>query len=888
MRVLRTEGSDGENWTPRLCTHRGQPYAILSHRWTDDPNQEVLFADIEEVDELRFGEGQNEYHNIIRNTQYVGSHPGYKPGFRKVQGAARQALKDGFAYIWVDTCCIDKNSSAELSEAINSMWTWYKVSGVCYVYLADVTDLTESEFGKSSWWTRGWTLQELLAPRELIFFTASWGIIGPKKYMDQTISRISKIDPNVVNGTIDLQSVSVAQRMCWVSSRTTTRTEDMAYCLLGIFGVNMPLLYGEGENAFLRLQQEIIRDSDDESIFAWRDETLSALTLHGLLANSPQAFARSSKASRYLDTDTKVPFTMTNKGLSLTADIGIHKRKQGYHIMTLPCPNPENGDKYTRIHLKKISAKTEQYARFRCSEWAVEAGESLERKTIYIKQRYDQKADYGKPIISSSGIRLFRVVPAEDNDMVRIEMQGGDIETSRYSVVSYLGDGFDHALNERIWIGSEQLNVTQDLFLFLQMVGRARKDKLLWIGSICDTNTTPFENTSVLQHWRHIYTCAQECIVWLGSYNTTTNTFPRSYQATYETDDNRAGTPRRLLTNPRAHDFQWMLDCTGKRMPFTATYGLGLAIACHSYWRSASIIPELFLPYIVSIEYVDLGYSEPLLQKLTLTEVNRVNTSVSMEAGSLLNQRQRPQKPYLDFEYLLIMFRSYKSADPRDRVFALLAISDLSEKFEFKYNLSLSQLFLKICRTLEEKLTLTILPKLLTALEITEISEETPAQRLDFFAFIIVHAAYSLNIKDVRIDGPKKRARKVDRSLTEAYSYCTFELMSEARGGLVFVKESASTHTEQEKLYVPQYLYLRQAYSSTCSFFAIPGSYRQALTATTAILGQESNPAARFVLKTDAAGLRALAFCIPETPMEFPRVCQRWSQMFDFDINDAL
>ncbi|KAI4677366.1 uncharacterized protein J4E88_007174 [Alternaria novae-zelandiae] len=207
-------------------------YAILSHTWGDE---EVSFAD--------FTTGQ---HTV-------------RSGYQKILFTCQQATKDGIGYAWVDTCCIDKSSSAELSEAINSMFACIK-----------------KDFPKSRWFTRGWTLQEMLALKTVCFYDQQWVGFGTLTKHAGWISKITEIDEAVFrtqqpywSGEDKFGSYSVATRMSWASTRQTTRAEDMAYCLLGIFNINMPLLYGEGDRAFRRLQEEIIRKIDDDSILAW-------------------------------------------------------------------------------------------------------------------------------------------------------------------------------------------------------------------------------------------------------------------------------------------------------------------------------------------------------------------------------------------------------------------------------------------------------------------------------------------------------------------------------------------------------------------------------------------------------------------------------------------
>jgi hypothetical protein len=228
------------------------PYAILSHTWGAE---EVTFQDITSPERDK------------------------KKGFAKIIGCCRQALMDTLEWVWIDTCCIDKTSSAELSEAINSMYAWYRDSQVCYVYLEDVycsppafreVEFPEVEFGGARWFTRGWCLQELIAPQTLEFFNAHWQDIGSKFSLCDLIEEITAIPKPVLLGQFRaLEECSIAQKMSWASQRNTTRIEDEAYCLLGIFGVNMPMLYGEGERAFYRLQEEIIRHTEDYSFLLW-------------------------------------------------------------------------------------------------------------------------------------------------------------------------------------------------------------------------------------------------------------------------------------------------------------------------------------------------------------------------------------------------------------------------------------------------------------------------------------------------------------------------------------------------------------------------------------------------------------------------------------------
>ncbi len=196
-----------------------------------------------------------------------------KEGYRKIDYCCKQALKDGYNWVWVDTCCIDKTSSAELSEAINSMFRWYQDAAICYAHLADVSDDVSgdalSAISGSRWFTRGWTLQELLAPRDIVFFSKNWQNLTTKLSSVELLSTITGIERGYLEGD-PIEDASAAKKMSWAATRQTTRVEDTAYCLLGIFDVNMPLIYGEGKKAFKRLQEEIMKaNPEDHTLFAW-------------------------------------------------------------------------------------------------------------------------------------------------------------------------------------------------------------------------------------------------------------------------------------------------------------------------------------------------------------------------------------------------------------------------------------------------------------------------------------------------------------------------------------------------------------------------------------------------------------------------------------------
>ncbi|KAH8592593.1 heterokaryon incompatibility protein-domain-containing protein [Bisporella sp. PMI_857] len=267
--------------------HEIPSYAILSHTWG---HEEVSFKEF-----VRAGEDK---HFDITS----------KAGYRKIIATCGEADKEGCSYVWIDTCCIDKTSSAELTEAINSMFSWYRQSKICFAYLSDF-ELHESyrhshpdEFGtalrRCRWFTRGWTLQELLAPRYVRFLNSQWQNIGTRSDLGQLIASITGLPKSVLfmPPKNDVRDFPVAARISWVAKRQTTRIEDLSYSLLGILDVNMPMLYGEGSAAFTRLQGEIIRKYNDLSIFAWVGGAIGR-GYTNILAAAPSAFASDTAAN---------------------------------------------------------------------------------------------------------------------------------------------------------------------------------------------------------------------------------------------------------------------------------------------------------------------------------------------------------------------------------------------------------------------------------------------------------------------------------------------------------------------------------------------------------------------------------------------------------------
>ena len=285
-------------------------YAILSHTWEDE---EVTFKDVTKK----------------RNLEAA--------GWKKIRKCCEFAQERKMDYVWIDTCCIDKRSSAELSEAINSMYRWYADAWECYAYLCDVSyeygvggdiDTTAPEedpelpqdveraIRASKWFTRGWTLQELIAPSSVRFLDQAWEEIGTRESLEDlifSITGIESLNEDHESGDSPLYQC-VAVKLSWASKRITTRQEDIAYCLMGLFNVNMPLLYGEGKKAFIRLQLEIMKQDNDASIFAWTGRVPEDI---GLLAVSPAVFQDSRNVKFDPDNTLRPSFSMSNEGLRL-------------------------------------------------------------------------------------------------------------------------------------------------------------------------------------------------------------------------------------------------------------------------------------------------------------------------------------------------------------------------------------------------------------------------------------------------------------------------------------------------------------------------------------------------------------------------------------------
>jgi hypothetical protein len=363
-------------------------YVILSHRWE---NEEISLQELQE-----------------RSNQH-------KAGWKKVREFCNLAQRYNYKYAWIDTCCIDKTSSAELQEALNSMFQWYRKADICCAYLNDASRsflkqgnryISHVELEHSEWFRRGWTLQELLAPRQLWFIGWDWKhVIGSREELADSISAITNIPKRYilefVGSTVSHTTYhsglpSIAEIMSWASQRVTTRIEDMAYSLMGLFGVQMPLLYGEGRNAFLRLQLEILKMSDDESIFAWHTKSSSELGFDsGLLAPSPACFTGCKydviPPSLVYDPE-RPPYAMTNKGLRIEPLLQKIK-SSGYfelYLMPLHCFYLEDNASCAAIYLRRISRN--EFRRVEPNKIFAHImtrdKSNVERSLVYVRQDY--------------------------------------------------------------------------------------------------------------------------------------------------------------------------------------------------------------------------------------------------------------------------------------------------------------------------------------------------------------------------------------------------------------------------------------------------------------------------------------------------------------------
>ena len=437
MRLINVETLELEEFFGRPAP----AYSILSHTWESD-RDEVSFSEFKQ----RFVKGDT------------------RPA--KLVGCCAQTKNDGLKYAWVDTCCINKDSSTELSEAINSMFQWYANASICYAYLSDVPGTEgdvrahSSVFAASRWFTRGWTLQELLAPREVRFYNAAWRILGTRSKLLMPLEEITGIPYPYMLGLTALREASIAQRLSWAAKRVTKRKEDMAYCLLGIFGITMPLIYGEGDQAFRRLQEEIAkRWSDDDSILAWafRPVAPSSGANEEVDSNSPgQALAAAvSDFAACGDIVSRGQFFNSFEISSgrVRINLALRTASDGATYGLLHCGPEDNSDLVVAVPLVHTSSSglPNEYVRPHGSSSILlpKAEPSHPPKLIYIQQepKKEARTRVNRPSwfyiedLSEADLELVDVEPSDswqrDKSLIRTsgDLGGGDVSATEQILV---------------------------------------------------------------------------------------------------------------------------------------------------------------------------------------------------------------------------------------------------------------------------------------------------------------------------------------------------------------------------------------------------------------------------------------------------------------------
>lgn len=362
----------------------GVKYAILSHRWLQEPLEEVLYQDMSRLEQC---------------TKLA--------GVDKLRSFCALAATMGYEWCWMDTCCIDKSSSAELSEAINSMYRWYHKAGICIAYLADVRqDVKSAKFGgelrQSGWFKRCWTLQELLAPSAdaFFFYNASWQRLASKRDISRLLSEITGIDDiALLNGL--LSNYSIAERMSWAALRHATRIEDEAYSLMGIFDINMSMLYGEGIRAFERLCETIIQYTNDETIFAWSaDPSSHTRPTLGLLAPSPSYYRYCHGLKPMNLFHRESAFSLTSRGLTSTVMM-TPLSSEGVHGACLNAAYvTQSSERFVAVDLRRAGQLPDEYVRdshrnpvrtFDTTSLSTGDGLNLEPVKIFVRHRGHQK-----------------------------------------------------------------------------------------------------------------------------------------------------------------------------------------------------------------------------------------------------------------------------------------------------------------------------------------------------------------------------------------------------------------------------------------------------------------------------------------------------------------
>ncbi|OAK95617.1 hypothetical protein IQ06DRAFT_352632 [Phaeosphaeriaceae sp. SRC1lsM3a] len=421
------------------------PYAILSHTWGSD---EISYQELVWINRIKALSGsfdqpslsssftssstQDEQSSLmlasmemlLRGNWNPGTSIGSmaeddfreRPGYSKIVNAAREARELKLKWVWIDTCCIDKSSSAELQESLNSMYRWYWNAKVCLVYLSDisrpngidtttVSDFAKAAFESCRWTKRGWTLQELLAPTTCRFYLQDWQYMGEKIEYLEELSHATGIPISALEDPAFVQEVSVSERMSWAANRQTTRLEDIGYCLLGLFDIQMPLLYGEGNRAFIRLQEEILKTTDDHSLFAWKANTSDRSIYRGLLARSPAEFGDCGSIEREGVLST---FPISSTPIGIRVQLEFLPNAVGDRTVLAMIRSCNALNQRLAIRLKCLDNGM-QYARVDAGSLvAIDDWPTGQLRTIYVRQKLSIPVDFATPEFSRFHLRRRR------------------------------------------------------------------------------------------------------------------------------------------------------------------------------------------------------------------------------------------------------------------------------------------------------------------------------------------------------------------------------------------------------------------------------------------------------------------------------------------------
>ena len=475
MRLLQANTS-----APRLASFADPPpYAILSHTWTSD---EVLFKDVRNGVQMQ------------------------KKSWSKIQFCITQAQRDGLDYVWIDTCCIDRSSSAELAEAINSCYSWYAGAQVCYAYLEDVKITSEDNytwfepFRRSRWFTRGWTLPELLAPKEVIFFDRNGTRLGSKLELLTKILDSTGIPERALRGD-SMSTFTIKERLKWAKNRETTRIEDEAYCLCGIFDVSMPIMYGEGGKAWSRLMVEI--GSDKPGWPLWPTDRDSQKQPKSVTNGSvPTGVVRLSA--------TKVP---VRRSAAEDADCCEGEEDAGEAITVEDTgQSTVSSDEPLRSDLAVTTTVT----------WKptdVNGVKESSKIPAIVVTEASIRSDLFRPLNKSS-FRLLTIEPGTMGDAITGTIQEHEMTAPpSYHALSYVW-GQEPPIHRTMINDNDQL-IRPNLYHALQRVRLPYGKYSIWVDSMCINQNDSSERNQQVRQMSTIYGQANGVLIWLGEEDST-------------------------------------------------------------------------------------------------------------------------------------------------------------------------------------------------------------------------------------------------------------------------------------------------------------------------------------------------------------------------------